>query len=706
MDQAALERAAPAPCARAVEAALEGRRLARDQALALADARGAEHPALWAAAAVLRDRGRPPVVTYSRKVFIPLTNLCRDVCSYCTFAHADDDPRAHTMSPDEVLAVAEAGPAARLQGGALHPGRPPRGALREPPAGAAALRPRDDPVLPGGHVPRWCSRRPACCPTPTPASSAGASCAELREVSASQGMMLESVSERLCGPGGPHEHAPDKRPATRLAMIRRAGELRIPFTSGILIGIGETARERVEALLALRDLHEAHGHIQEVIVQNFRAKPDTPMAAAGEPGLVELMSACAIARLVMGPAMSVQAPPNLSADYGPLLLSGINDWGGVSPLTPDFVNPEAPWPDIGQARAALRRRRLRPARAAHDLPRVPGRRRLPRPGRARPGARPGRRATASRATRRPGRWWRWPRERHLLPHACRRARRRARARVGEAAGSTTPPSRRALEAGLLPVETARADSPGARLGGRPGGGHGAARRAGVAGWRITRAPRRRPRRRPRRARPHRRRLPAHRPAAPARRRSSSAGCRASRRASRWSVDSLEEALDAIAAGAVDLVVGDWDPERGRAPCATRSPRARSSSAPPCRPRPRSTTPAQTWRAPCSPPGWRQIDGSGAARPRYTWAPGRDEEPPVPARRLSAEWEDAAWREGEPEEGLGRLDPDLAGILERSLAGHARRGWPRSSASSAPAAPRSRRSRGSPTPCARAAAATR
>ena len=129
-------------------------------------------------------------------------------------------------------------------------------------------------------------------------------------------------------------------------MIRRAGQLRIPFTSGILIGIGETVRERVEALLALRELHESYGHIQEVIVQNFRAKPGTPMAAAGEPGLVELMSACATARLVMGPDMSIQAPPNLSADYGPLLLSGINDWGGVSPLTPDFVNPEAPWPDI------------------------------------------------------------------------------------------------------------------------------------------------------------------------------------------------------------------------------------------------------------------------------------------------------------------------------------------------------------------------
>jgi FO synthase len=171
---------------------------------------------------------------------------------------------------------------------------------------------------------------------------------ELRAVSPSQGLMLESVSDRLCGPGGPHELAPDKRPATRLAMLRRAGELRIPFTSGILIGIGETPVERIDALLALRELDERYGHIQEVIVQNFRAKPDTPMAAAGEPGLVELMSACAIARLVMGPRMSIQAPPNLSADYGPLLLSGINDWGGISPLTPDFVNPEAPWPEIGR----------------------------------------------------------------------------------------------------------------------------------------------------------------------------------------------------------------------------------------------------------------------------------------------------------------------------------------------------------------------
>jgi FO synthase len=185
--------------------------------------------------------------------------------------------------------------------------------------------------------------------------------------------MLESVAERLCGPGGPHEHAPDKLPAARLAMIRKAGELRIPFTSGILIGIGETARERVEALLALRDLHEESGHIQEVIVQNFRAKPDTPMGEAGEPGLVELMTTCAIARLVLGAPMNIQAPPNLSADYGPLLLAGINDWGGISPLTPDFINPEAPWPELGRlgqlcadAGYALRERLTVYPEYAHD----------------------------------------------------------------------------------------------------------------------------------------------------------------------------------------------------------------------------------------------------------------------------------------------------------------------------------------------------
>jgi FO synthase len=340
--------AALRPALRAVvEAALEGRRLDADQALALAEARGAEHPALWAAAAALRDAGHPPRVTYSRKVFIPLTNLCRDVCSYCTFAREEGDPRAHTMSPDEILQIAQAGAARGCKEALFTLGDRPetrhegyRRTLRR--FGHASTH---------SYLAAMCRmviERTGLLPHPNAGVLGRRELAELREVSPSQGMMLESLSERLCGPGGPHEGAPDKRPATRMAMLRRAGELRIPFTSGILIGIGETVRERVEALLALRELHERYGHIQEVIVQNFRAKPDTPMADASEPGLLELMSACAIARLVLGPAMSIQAPPNLSADYGPLLLAGINDWGGISPLTPDFVNPEAPWPEIGR----------------------------------------------------------------------------------------------------------------------------------------------------------------------------------------------------------------------------------------------------------------------------------------------------------------------------------------------------------------------
>jgi len=338
------------PLRRAVEAALEGRRLADAEALALAGAAGAEHPALWAAAAQLRDRGHPARVTYSRKVFIPLTNLCRDVCSYCTFARAEDDPRAHTMSPDEVLALAAAGARRGCKEVLFTLGDRPE-ARHE---GYRRTLRRYGHQSTHSYLLAMCRaviEEVGLLPHPNAGVLSRRELAELREVSASQGMMLESVSERLCAPGGPHAGAPDKRPRTRLAMLRRAGELGIPFTSGILIGIGETPRERVEALLALRDLHERHGHIQEVIVQNFRAKPDTPMADADEPGLLELMSACAIARLVLGPAMNIQVPPNLSADYGPLLLAGINDWGGISPLTPDFVNPEAPWPQIDRLAA-------------------------------------------------------------------------------------------------------------------------------------------------------------------------------------------------------------------------------------------------------------------------------------------------------------------------------------------------------------------
>ncbi len=331
----------------AVETALDGERLSGGQALALADVRGAEHPALWAAAAAIRDRGHGPWVTYSPKVFIALTNLCRDVCSYCTFAQDEDSERAHTMSPDEVLAVCQDGAHLGCKEALFCLGDRPE--VRWPMHRERLRRWGHDSTH--SYLVAMCRmvlEETGLFPHPNAGVLSRRELAELREVAPSQGIMLESVAERLCEPGGPHEHAPDKRPATRLAMIRKAGQLQIPFTSGILIGIGETTHERVEALLALRDLHEQFGHIQEVIVQNFRAKPDTPMGEAGEPGLIDLMSACAITRLVFGPAMNIQAPPNLSADYGPLLVSGINDWGGISPVTPDYINPEAPWPDLGQ----------------------------------------------------------------------------------------------------------------------------------------------------------------------------------------------------------------------------------------------------------------------------------------------------------------------------------------------------------------------
>jgi FO synthase len=329
----------------AVERALDGDRLDARHAHAFANVTGREHPALWAAAAALRDRGRPTEITYSRKVFIPLTNLCRDACSYCTFAQDENSPRAHTMSPDEVLAITEAGARRGCREALFCLGDRPE--VRWPNYRAVLRRFGHESTH--SYLVAMCRQvveRTGLLPHPNAGVLSRREMEELKEVSASMGLMLESVAERLCDPGGPHAAAPDKRPSTRLAMIRKAGELRIPFTSGILIGIGETALERIDAVLALRDLHETHGHIQEIIVQNFRAKEDTPMAAAGEPGLIELMTACAITRLIMGPHMSIQAPPNLSADYGPLLLAGINDWGGISPLTPDFINPEAPWPNI------------------------------------------------------------------------------------------------------------------------------------------------------------------------------------------------------------------------------------------------------------------------------------------------------------------------------------------------------------------------
>ena len=294
----------------------------------------------------LRDAGFGHTVSYSRKVFIPLTRLCRDVCHYCTFAAPPRRGVAAYLSPDEVLAVAEAGRDAGCKEALFTLGDKPELRYRAAREGLAALG-FGTTVEYLVHAARLVFERTGLLPHVNPGVLTRAEIAGLREVSVSQGIMLESLSPRLAARGGPHFGSPDKRPEPRLATLHDAGELAVPFTTGILIGIGETRSERLDALFAIADLQREHGHIQEVIVQNFRAKPGTRMENAPEPPPEDLAWTVAAARHVLGPAMSIQAPPNLSAGtYPDLIGAGLNDWGGVSPVTPDHVNPEAPWPEL------------------------------------------------------------------------------------------------------------------------------------------------------------------------------------------------------------------------------------------------------------------------------------------------------------------------------------------------------------------------
>ncbi len=316
----------------------------RDAALALA--RETDVPALMARASALRDAGFGRAVSFSRKVFIPLTKLCRDVCHYCTFAQPPRPGERAYMTLDEVLDVARRGARAGCREALFTLGDKPE--LRYPQARdelAALGHPTTIAYL--AAAARAVLDETGLLPHANPGVVTRDELAALREVCPSQGLMLESASPRLLERGGVHHGSPDKDPGARLATMRAAGELAIPFTSGILIGIGETRRERIESLLALRDLHDEHGHIQEIIVQNFRAKPDTRMAGAPEPTREDLQWTIACARLIFGPGMAIQAPPNLTPDgYAALIGAGINDWGGVSPVTPDHVNPEAPWPHL------------------------------------------------------------------------------------------------------------------------------------------------------------------------------------------------------------------------------------------------------------------------------------------------------------------------------------------------------------------------
>ncbi|MGH6898357.1 MAG: 5-amino-6-(D-ribitylamino)uracil--L-tyrosine 4-hydroxyphenyl transferase CofH [Geminicoccaceae bacterium] len=330
--------------------AAAGAPITDDEALALSECSDLE--ALLEAARARRDMGHPALVSYSPKVFIPLTQLCRDVCRYCTFAQAPRDLKAPYLAVDEAIGIAEAGARAGCREALFTLGDQPEGRYRVARAALAALG-HETTIAYLAHVAERVHEASGLLPHVNPGVMTRADLERLRPVSVSAGLMLESASARLCERGGPHHGCPDKRPEVRLESIRVAGELGVPFTSGILIGIGETRRERVESLLALRALHAHYDHLQEIIVQNFRAKPGTPMAGAPEPTLAEHLWTIAVARLVFAPDISIQAPPNLNADaLDPLLAAGIDDWGGISPVTPDHVNPEAPWPHLETLRRA------------------------------------------------------------------------------------------------------------------------------------------------------------------------------------------------------------------------------------------------------------------------------------------------------------------------------------------------------------------
>lgn len=344
-------------CGQLIREALKGTALSLQQGFRLM--REASLPELLGGASELRSVGKGDTVSFSKKVFIPLTTLCRDYCSYCTFRKDPGQPGAHFMTPDEVLAVAEKGRIAGCKEALFSLGDQPEKIFPEA---------RDFLQQQGfsrtldyvAAMSQLVLERTGLLPHANPGLMDRAALEQLRESNASVGMMLETTSVRLMRDGLAHAKAPDKVPAMRLRTIEEAGKLQVAFTTGILIGIGETLEERIETLLAIRELQGKYGHIQEVIVQNFRAKPDIAMAHHPEPTMDDMLRTLALARLVLGASMNLQAPPNLSyAEFPRLLDGGINDWGGISPVTKDFINPEAAWPQVDKLRVKTEAHGLR-----------------------------------------------------------------------------------------------------------------------------------------------------------------------------------------------------------------------------------------------------------------------------------------------------------------------------------------------------------
>jgi len=330
-----------------------GEELQPEDAYPLARAEGADFWALLDTAGTLRDQYKGRVVTYSRKIFIPLTNLCRDTCGYCVFAKRPEEADARTMTPEDVLDVARAGARQGCKEALFSLGDKPE--LRYPSYRRWLHSQGYETTL--AYLRAMCQRvfeETGLLPHANPGQMSEGDIASLRPYNLSMGIMLESVSLRLLRPGMPHHRCPDKVPRRRLDTIAAAGRQRVAFTTGILIGIGETPEERVDSLCAIRQLHATGQHIQEVIIQNFRAKPGTPMARHPEPTLTEMLRTIAVARLLM-PQMNIQAPPNLAPrEYRWYLQAGLNDWGGISPVTRDWINPEAPWPKIAELDSVCR----------------------------------------------------------------------------------------------------------------------------------------------------------------------------------------------------------------------------------------------------------------------------------------------------------------------------------------------------------------
>jgi FO synthase len=321
--------------------------LSREAAYRLIRCGDEQLPELLSAAVEAKERFKPRVITYSRKVFLPLTNLCRDYCGYCIFRRDPGQPGARTMTPEEVLEVALAGEKMGCTEALFSLGDKPE--LAFPEMRVTLRRLGYNSTL--HYLQAMCElvlRETTLLPHPNPGLLSAEWIARLAAVSPSMGLMLETTNASLLAAGAAHDKAPDKAPGKRLRTIEEAGKQRVPFTTGLLIGIGETPEDRVDSLLAIRELHQRYGHIQEVIIQNFRVKPEIPMRDWPEPTQGEMLRTIAVARLMM-PEVNLQAPPNLSApNYEDLLDAGINDWGGISPLTPDFINPEKPWPHLDE----------------------------------------------------------------------------------------------------------------------------------------------------------------------------------------------------------------------------------------------------------------------------------------------------------------------------------------------------------------------